>query len=110
MDLLGELYFPHGLSLGRDTAGTCLWQQIVGNSNIAVVLPPALPVQEPWKARAFPASQRGARHAGQHCREGEAETVQAAAITISFPQRVCEQQAQTLLGRPAPHHLLPFSE
>lgn len=73
MDLLCELHFPHGLSLGKDTAGTCLWQQILGNSNIAVVLLPALPVPEPWKARAAPVSQGGVRRAGQHCREGEAD-------------------------------------
>lgn len=73
MDLLCELHFPHGLSLGKDTAGTCLWQQILGNSNIAVVLLPALPVPEPWKARAVPVLQGGVRRAGQRGREGEAD-------------------------------------
>lgn len=38
MDLLGDLHFPHGLSPGKDTAGTCLWHQILGKSNVTVVL------------------------------------------------------------------------
>lgn len=50
--LLCELHFPRGLSLGKDKADTCLWQQILGNSKIAVVVLPASSVPEPWKARA----------------------------------------------------------
>lgn len=67
MDLLYESHFPHGLSLGKDTADTCLWQEIFGKSNITVVLLPTLPVPEPWKARAAPVSQGGVRGAGQCC-------------------------------------------
>lgn len=66
-----ELRFPCGLSLGKDKADTCLWQRILGNSDIAVVLLPAPPVPEPWKARAVPVAEGGARHAGQHCQEKE---------------------------------------
>lgn len=73
MDLLGDLHFPHGLSLGKGTAGTCFWQQILGNSNVTVVLLPALPVPEPWKVRSVPVSQSGVRGVGQHCRKREAD-------------------------------------
>lgn len=69
LDLLDELHFPQGLSPGEDTAGTCLWQEIFGNSNIVVVLLPALPVPEPWKVRAVPVLQGGVRYVGQHCQE-----------------------------------------
>lgn len=73
MDLQCELHFPHGLSPGKDTAGTCPWQQILGNSNIAVVLLLALAVPEPWKERAVPVSQCGVSRAGQFCPEEAAD-------------------------------------
>lgn len=64
--------FLMGFLSAKTTAGTCLWQQILGNGSVAVVPLPALPVPEPWKARAVAVWQGGVSCAGQRCREGEA--------------------------------------